>query len=133
MMKARLIFCLVLISILLVSGVAFAELAVIDTSMEGDQVISVDSQLLEIIKGNVTVEAGVTFQVEGIVTGSLTLKEGANLLLNGIVNGDLTLEAGATATINGIVGGNIYNNSGNEIEINGIVKGEISLATTALN
>ncbi|MDI3543586.1 MAG: hypothetical protein PWP57_1191 [Candidatus Atribacteria bacterium] len=125
-MKVRLIFCLVLISTLLVSGVAFAdELAVIDTSMEGDQVISADSKLLEIIKGNVTVEAGITFQVEGIVTGSLTLKEGAELILNGIVEGDLTLGAGATATINGIVGGNIYNNSGNEIKINGIVKGEI--------
>ncbi len=133
-MKTRLLFWPVLVCVLLlVSGVAFAELAVIDTTLEGNQVISVDSQLLEIIKGNVAVEAGVTFQVEGIVTGSLTLKEGANLILNGIVEGDLTLKAGATATINGIVGGNIYNNSGNEIEINGIVKGEISLATTALN
>jgi len=112
----------------LMAGAVYAQMAVIDGIVEGDQTIAADAQLLSIIRGNVTVSAGVTFQLDGIVTGNVTVEGEAVLVLNGIVNGDVTLEEGASVELNGIVGGSVYNRSGNAIDpdaIDGIVKGEI--------
>jgi|GEM_PF-2134586 cytoskeletal protein CcmA (bactofilin family) len=128
-MKRSLVFWLVVFSIFALAVTsAYAETVVIDVIVEGDRIIEVDTQLLSIIQGNVTVNPGVTFQLDGIVTGNVTVEGGATLVLNGIVNGDVTLKEGAAITLEGIVGGKLYNQSGTVIDpgvINGIVKGEI--------
>lgn len=112
----------------LVVGVVYAQMVVIDSIVEGDKTIEVDTQLLGIIQGNVTVSPGVTFQLDGIVIGNVTVEKGANLVLNGVVNGNVILKEAAAITLEGIVGGNLYNQSGTVIDpdvIKGIVKGEI--------
>lgn len=128
-MKRNLVLLFVVLAILtLIGGSVYAQMAVIDSIVEGDKIIDADTQLLSIIQGNVTVNPGITFQLDGIVTGSVTVEGGATLILNGIVNGDVTLKEGAGITLEGIVGGNVYNQSGNPINpdtINGIVKGEV--------
>lgn len=110
-MKKFILFFLIIISMFLIfNSVSFAETVIIEEILKGDQTISIDTQLLSIIQGNVTVEPGVIFYVDGIITGNLTLQEGSILKLNGIIEG------------------NVYNNSGNTIneeDINGIIKGEI--------
>jgi len=110
-MKKSINFFLIIMSLILILGsVSFAETVVLEVILKGDQTIAVDTQLLSIIQGNVTVEPGIAFYVDGIITGNLTLQEGSILELNGIIEG------------------NVYNNSGNSINeesINGIIKGEI--------
>lgn len=128
-MRNRLLFWLVVFSILAFAATSvYAQVVVIDTIVEGDKIIETDTQLLSIIQGNVTVNPGVTFQLDGIVTGSVTVEGTATLVLNGIVKGDVTLKEGAAIVLEGIVGGNLYNQSGTAItpdSITGIVKGEI--------
>ena len=110
-MKKFILFFLIIISMFSIfNSVSFAETVVIEDILKGDKTISINTQLLSIIQGNVTVEPGVIFYVDGIITGNLTLQEGSILELNGIIEG------------------NVYNNTGNSINeesINGIVKGEI--------
>ena len=110
-MKKSILYSIIIVSLVLIFGsVSFAETVIIEEILKGDQTISTDTQLLSIIQGNVTVEPGVIFYVDGIITGNLTLQEGSILELNGIIEG------------------NVYNNSGNTIheeDINGIIKGEI--------
>ncbi|NLJ49700.1 MAG: hypothetical protein GX428_08985 [Candidatus Atribacteria bacterium] len=107
-MKKNMMSLLLIVSMILILGsVSFAETVVVEDILKGDQTISIDTQLLSIIQGNVTVAPGITFQLDGIITGNLTLQEGAVLILNGIVEG------------------NVYNLSGNSFEINGIIKGEV--------
>ncbi|MEM2002376.1 MAG: hypothetical protein QXT77_07015 [Candidatus Methanomethylicaceae archaeon] len=128
-MKKKLVGWLVAYLVfVLVTGNACAQVTVIDNIVEGDKTITTDTQLLSIIRGNVIVNSGITFQLDGIVTGDVVVNERAVLVLNGIVNGNITLEKGAIIELNGIVGGNIYNRSGNAIDpgvIKGIVKGEV--------
>ena len=107
-MKKNMMSLLLIVSMILILGsVSFAETVVVEDILKGDQTISIDTQLLSIIQGNVTVAPGITFHLDGIITGNLTLQEGAVLILNGIVEG------------------NVYNLSGNSFEINGIIKGEV--------
>lgn len=125
-MRKRAIWGILIMGILILGwGSVFAQMVLVETNISGDQTITIDTQILSIVEGNIVINPGVTLQLDGIVNGNIEVEENAVLILNGIVNGNVTLKSGAVLTLNGIIGENLYNQSGNEAEINGIVKGEI--------
>src|SRR5690554_2694465 len=57
--------------------------------VENDKTISVNTHLLGIIIGNVTVNSGCIFSLEGSVIGDLTIEEGSSVVISGILEGNL--------------------------------------------
>lgn len=90
----------------------------------GSHVAAEDDEA-DAVGGNLRVEEGVRFEVDGSVGGNVNVREDADLYVGGNVGGNLTAAAGALVTVEGNVGGNVRTEGG--VTLNGRVGGNVEV------
>lgn len=87
--------------------------------------VAEEDAVVEAVGGNLRVEAGVSFEVQGNVGGNVVVDADADLIVEGNVGGNLTVGDGSLVTIEGNVGGNVRTEG--DVTLNGRVGGNVEV------
>lgn len=87
---------------------------VIRSKVEGNTILSEDTQLHGMIVGSTTVSENILLQMHGMIIGNLILKVDSEVYLHGMVNGDV-INKGGYLKVFGIVNGKLIRESGDTV------------------
>lgn len=94
--------------------------------LEGDTVLTEDTELHGMIVGTTTVDGGSTLRLHGTVTGNLILEENSSVEMHGMVNGDVYNKGGHLAVF-GTVNGRVVREGGQtSIDAQAVIRDGVS-------
>ena len=87
---------------------------IIRNKVEGDTVLSEDTQFFGMIVGKTTVSENTLLELHGMIIGDLILEKDSTVYLNGMVNGNV-INKGGILHVFGMVNGQIVRQKGQTV------------------